>query len=118
MTYIRFARIVFFSVTLRFAVGPIPVSVMIEGFGEAGLYWDLNLINSPDHGGPMLNGIVMPTAVVGLTGELAIDIFIAKVCILISDIYFLQKTDVVLLYRLVLVVLLNCCVSHCLVLLA
>jgi hypothetical protein len=42
-------------------------------------YWDLNLINSPDHGGPMLNGIVMPTAVVGLTGELAIDIFIAKV---------------------------------------
>jgi len=118
MTYIRFARIVFFSVTLRFAVGPIPVSVMIEGFGEAGLYWDLNLINSPDHGGPMLNGIVMPTAVVGLTGELAIDIFIAKVCILISDIYFLQKTDVVLLYRLVLVALLNCCASHCLVLLA
>jgi hypothetical protein len=37
MTYIRFARIVFFSVTLRFAVGPIPVSVTIEGFGEAGL---------------------------------------------------------------------------------
>lgn len=78
-SYIRFARITFFSVTFRFVVGFIPVSVKIEGFGEAGMYWDLNLINSPDRGGAMLNGVVVPTGVVALTGELAIDIFIARV---------------------------------------
>ena len=120
--YIRFARITFFSPPpFRFVVGFIPVrrgdgaraarqtrgrqvSVKIEGYGEAGLYWDLNLINSPERGGAMLNGtarrcsrrradaptrlltaetdgagVVMPTGVVALSGELAIDIFIARV---------------------------------------
>jgi hypothetical protein len=80
MAYIRFARIVFFKPPpLRFAVGPIPVSITIEGFGEAGLYWDLAMINSAAEGGGMLNGVVQPTGIVMLSGELAIDIFIARV---------------------------------------
>jgi hypothetical protein len=80
MSYIRFARIVFFKPPpLRFAVGPIPVSITIEGFGEAGLYWDLAMINSAVEGGGMLNGVVQPTGIVALTGELAIDVFIARV---------------------------------------